>query len=82
MTYFFFKRHVKERYCRSCFNQFYKTALIPKNCHYHYYLGYCHACGQRKNILVGLTPIGRLKVLFAFPRRIPDDIFAPDEAEK
>ena len=62
-------KRIKRRFggdiCRDCINRTYRARLDPEDCVYGY-LYTCPSCGEVRNIVVGLTPAGRLKLLFRF----------------
>ena len=62
-------KRVRKKYgdyiCRACLNEAYHVRLKRENCKYGY-MYRCPRCGENKNIVVHLTPGGRLKTLFRF----------------
>lgn len=60
----------RPRVCRQCVNEAF--ALHPHirtaDCLYHYYPQECPRCGRTKNIVIGYTLLGKLKMLLAVRR--------------
>ena len=59
------KRRFGGEICRDCINMTYGSRLNPDDCRYGYVYT-CPCCGEIRSIVVGLSPMGRLKMLFRF----------------
>ncbi len=49
--------------CRRCINEQYNVKLEPQDCQYYLYPVTCTKCGEGHNIVIGLNPSGKLKLL-------------------
>ena len=64
-------RKYRPNVCRLCLNQAFgfHPRLHKADCVYLYYMQICPSCGEMKRIVVGLSLLGKLKMLLALPRR-------------
>ncbi len=65
--------------CRLCFNEHYGTKLEPRDCYYEMVRGQCTQCGEVKNIIIGFSLKGKIKLFFTKKKVYYIDI--PDEVE-
>lgn len=63
MKYSIFKKHMLNRYCRSCINKKCSIHLKQENCIYAVYQNKCQQCGEMKNIVEDLRWNAKGKIL-------------------
>ena len=64
LRYSYFRAKLGGRYCRECLNQLYQLQLQRGSCRYCVYPAVCKNCGEVRNIVADLSPMGRWKLLF------------------
>ena len=65
MRYKTIKEEIFGKYCTDCMNFLLHTDLSRKDCVYVNYTQLCARCKRMHHIVIGVSPIGRIKLLGA-----------------
>ena len=63
IRYSVMKKESLGRICRNCLNKKYRLNLRREDCSYLYFRYQCGSCGCCKNIVTGIRPVSRWKLL-------------------